>query len=352
MEDSPKRPRCLLSEYRLRIACAAVIVIAGIWILTATRGIADIIESGYRDSESIIALYDVGPVNRIDFDPDARPALGELRIPWYFQGNVSSPFPLIIAKDVAFQFAPDDSGRSRTFIFWCFGYKTQLYTHIWRRSHPTDSLTETNLPVPDDAATSEIPIYVTPYYNSQGPEVSVGAYSGELTTATAASIAELAKKMKAEWATLPVETMYVMSIRLYDLGLKKESVYWFYSAQVRALLFKSLLSEESIGGIGNEGFERIQAYSAFHRLAGEYINGYAFGELQSLQESIRLVKAENETPPDLAIIYPDLDFIDRGSWPDKTREVAADLDKLLDYIANNAEEIQETRKKNGIEGKY
>ncbi len=351
MEDSPKRRPGLLSSYRLRIACAAVIVIAGIWILTATWGIADVIESGYRDSESIIALYDVGPVNRIDFDPDVRPVLGELKIPWYFQGNASSPFPLIVARDVAFQFGPDDSGRSRTFIFWCFGYKTQLYTRMLRESRPADALTETP-PAPDDAATSEIPIYVTPYYNSQGPEVSVGAYSGELTTATAASIAELAKKMKAEWATLPVETMYVMSIRLYDLGRKKESVYWFYSAQVRALLFRSLLSEESIGGIGNEGFERIQAHNSFHQLAGEYINGYAFGELQSLQQSIRIVRAENETPPDLTIIYPGLDFIDRGSWPDKVNEVAADLDKLLNYIANNAKEIKETRKKNGIEGKY
>ena len=197
-----------------------------------------------------------------------------------------------------------------------------------------------------------MPIYVTPYYNSKGPQIKVGKYSKELTSATDKSIVKLAEKMKVEWATLPVETMYVMSVRLYDLGRKDDAVYWFYSAQLRSRLFQSVLPKEARGSMGSEGFERVHAQNSFYQLAGTYINGYAFGELEKFQKTIRRVKTENKALPKLSTIYPKLKFIDQKSWPEQNKKIMTGLDKLLEFTEKNADVIKTKRKENGIEGKY
>lgn len=202
------------------------------------------------------------------------------------------------------------------------------------------------------AAPARMPIYITPYYNSDPLQVNVGPHSEELASATAASASELATKLKQEWATLPLETMYVLAIRLYDLGLKDEAVYWFYTAQFRARLLSALLPAGTPARIGNEGFERVQAHRSFHQLAGTYINGYAFGQLEQLEKTLRQVKSESEQLPQFKTIYPQLELLEEDLWAEKNQEVAAGIDKLLAYIAENAEEIKAIRKQRGMEGKY
>ncbi len=202
------------------------------------------------------------------------------------------------------------------------------------------------------AAPSRMPIYITPYYNSDPLKVDVGRYSQELVSATADSISELAATMKKEWATLPVETMYVLAIRLYDLGHKDDAVDWFYSAQFRARLLSALLPAGARGGFGDEGFERAQAHRSFQQLAGTYINGYAFGELDQLEKTLRQVKSESEQLPQFKKIYPRLELIEEDLWAVKNQEVSTNFDKLLGYIVDNAEEIKAIRKQRGMEGKY
>lgn len=199
---------------------------------------------------------------------------------------------------------------------------------------------------------AEIPIYVTPYYNSQGPRIEVGEYSEDLARLTAENADDLAARMKENWATLPVEAMYVMSIRLYDVGRKDDAVYWYYSAQFRSKLFRSVLAEESVGGVGSAPFEISQAQVSFQMLAGQFINGYAFGDLPKLQATIRRVLTESESIPRFEEMYSNQQLIDEKAWPKKREEVAAGLKKLLDHIENNADEIKQMRKENGIEGKY
>ena len=197
-----------------------------------------------------------------------------------------------------------------------------------------------------------MPVYVTPYYDSRGPQIDVGAFSNGLSTASAGSIREVTASMKRQWNALPIEAMYVVAIRLYDFGLKDEAVYWFHSATYRARLLKLLVPRQNVGGIGSAGFERIQAYLAFHQLAGEYINGYAFGDLPTLQHTLEIVKAENSALPRFKQIYPDLELIAEGAWAEKNQEIAAGLGKLVNYITNSADQIKATRKQNGMEGKY
>ena len=196
-------------------------------------------------------------------------------------------------------------------------------------------------------------MHVTPFYNSEGPQIDVGPFSRQLASANADTIKNVATAMKKQWDTLPVETMYVAAIRHYDLGRKDEAVYWFYSAQYRARLFASILSDDNPKSIGGSAFEATSAYSAFQELAGEYINGHAFGNLDTLKATIKMVQAEGgNTMPRFAVIYPKAKFIPEGLWPDKTKDIAAGLSKLLNFIETQPDKIKATRKQNGIEGKY
>jgi hypothetical protein len=199
---------------------------------------------------------------------------------------------------------------------------------------------------------SPMPVYVTPFYNSKGPEISVGKYSEQLAAADAKSIDKLLAELDKEQATLPAEVMYVAAIRLYDLGRKDEATYWFYAAQYRGRLFTALLDPAAVGGIGSPAFERKQAYNAFNQLAGVYINGYAFGQLPMLEKSVQRVIDESKTLPDFAAAHPEVKFIPQDQWPAKNEGISAGLTKMLDYIKTNADTIRAQRKASGIEGKY
>ena len=202
------------------------------------------------------------------------------------------------------------------------------------------------------ASDTTIGISVTPYYDPNGPHVEVGKFSKGLEEATASSIGDLTKRMKEEWDTLPAEAMYVLSIRLYDFGLKDDATYWFYSAQYRHRLLDDLLEPKSIGSMGAPAFELGHALGAFFELAGPYINGHAAGDVAGLCKIMRRVKSENESIPAFRSIYSNLKFIPDESWPEKNKKAAAGLQKLIDYNVTTAAEIKAKRKAMGIEGKY
>ena len=104
--------------------------------------------------------------------------------------------------------------------------------------------------------------------------------------------------------------------------------------------------------MGSEAFELKQAYQAFYQLAGEYINGYAFGELPKLEKTLLKVVEEGKSLPKFGDVYPKVKFVDDQKWAEKNAEVLKGLSGLIEYIKSNADSIKEQRKKNGIEGKY
>lgn len=197
-----------------------------------------------------------------------------------------------------------------------------------------------------------MPIYVTPFYDSKGPRIHVGKFSESLARADAKSIDKVVTELKKERDHLRAEVMYVAAILLYDLGRKDEAVYWFYSAQYRARLFNAILDVAHVGSIGDEAFELKQAYGAFNQLAGTYINGYAFGDLKKLEETLMSVAKEGEVLPKMEELYPTVRFISTNECDKKNSIVAKGLTDLVDHIKTNADSIKEQRKRNGVEGKY
>jgi hypothetical protein len=197
-----------------------------------------------------------------------------------------------------------------------------------------------------------MPIYVTPYYDSKGLKISVGGHSEKLAGADAKTILEICGELNKEKDKLRAEVMYVAAIRLYDLGQKDEAVYWFYTAQYRARVFNSILDKRKIGRIGAEAFELRQAYNSFNELAGTYINGYAFGELEKLEKTLTKVVEESKSLPKFGEVYPKVVFVPDEEWAEKNKQVSKGLTELVEYIKTNADSIKEERRKNGIEGKY
>jgi hypothetical protein len=198
---------------------------------------------------------------------------------------------------------------------------------------------------------SPIPIFITPYYNSEGLQISVGEYSKKLAAADAKTILQVSKELKKARDKLRAEVMYVAAIRLYDLGQKDEAVYWFYTAQYRARVFSSILDPKKIGGLGAEAFELNHAYNAFLQLGGPYINRYAFRDLPKLEKTLATVVEEGKSLPKFADVYPKVAFSPSDSWAEKSQEIADGLNALIDHIQKNAETINKQLKENDDESK-
>ena len=199
---------------------------------------------------------------------------------------------------------------------------------------------------------ARIEIYVTPYYNSKGPVIEVGQFSSGLAAKNESEFVATISKMKQSWDNLKFAEVYVAAIRLYDLGFRKESIYWFYSAQYRGRLLATLIDQERMGSMGDPGFELFHAQNAFQQLVGPYINGYAFGDIDQLIPIIERVQREGKTVPDLTKIYPTVTFKKRSEWDAGNKGLNEGLTKLLTTLKDQKASIKQQRIERGMEAKF
>src|SRR6266581_7626820 len=199
---------------------------------------------------------------------------------------------------------------------------------------------------------AHIEVYVTPYYNSKGLAIDVGPFSSGLAAKNEPEFVATISKMKQSWATLNFPETYVAAIRLYDLGFRKESIYWLYSAQYRGRLLATLIDQEKMGSIGNAGFELFHAQNAFQQLVGPYINGYAFGDIDQLIPIIERVQREGKTVPDLTKIYPRVAFKPKSEWDAGNKALNEGMTKLLVTLKNEKASIKQQRIERGMEAKF
>jgi hypothetical protein len=199
---------------------------------------------------------------------------------------------------------------------------------------------------------AHIEVYITPYYNSKGPTIEVGPFSSGLAAKSEPEFLATIAKMKKSWETLNFPETYAAAIRLYDLGYRKESIYWFYSAQYRGRLFASLIDREKMGSMGDPGFELFQAQNAFQQLVGPYVNGYAFGDIDQLIPIIERVQKEGKTVPDLTNIYPRVTFKPKSEWDEGNKALNEGMTKLLVTLKNEKASIKQQRAERGMEAKF
>ena len=199
---------------------------------------------------------------------------------------------------------------------------------------------------------AHIEVYITPYYNSKGQTIDVGSFSSGLAAKNEPEFLATIAKMQKSWDTLNFPETYVAAIRLYDLGYRKESIYWFYSAQYRGRLFANLIDRDNMGSIGDPGFELYQAQNAFQQLVGPYINGFAFGDIDQLVPIIERVQKEGKTVPDLTKIYPCVTFKPNSEWDAGNKGLNEGMTKLLVTLKNEKASIKQQRIEHGMEAKF
>jgi hypothetical protein len=197
-----------------------------------------------------------------------------------------------------------------------------------------------------------IDVYVTPYYDSKGPAVKVGRFSAGLASAKENDFLTTITEMKKDWDRLTFPELYVAAIRLYDLGYRKEAVYWFYSAQYRGRQFGVLLDQTKMGTIGSPGFELLHAQNAFYQLAGPYINGYAFGDTDGLVRIVERVQKEGRRIPDLQAAYPGVTFKSKSEWSSANTNLADGMNELISMVKEKKDDIKRQRIERDIEEKF
>src|SRR6266700_6872984 len=199
---------------------------------------------------------------------------------------------------------------------------------------------------------SHIDVYVTPYYDSKGPSVSVGRFSSGLASTKEADFLATITKMKKDWDQLTFPELYAAAIRLYDLSYRKEAVYWFYSAQYRGRQFGVLLDQTKMGSIGDPGFELLHAQNAFYQLVGTYINGYAFGDMDGLAKIVERVQKEGRQIPDLQAAYPSVTFKSKSEWQSVNTQLADGMSQLISMLKEKKDDIKRQRVERGMEAKF
>ena len=199
---------------------------------------------------------------------------------------------------------------------------------------------------------SHIDAYVTPYYDSKGPAVSVGRFSLGLASAKEDDFLTTIAEMKKDWNRLTFPELYVAAIRLYDLGYRKDAVYWFYSAQYRGRQFGVLLDQTKMGSIGDPGFELLHAQNAFYQLVGTYINGYAFGDMDGLAKIVERVQKEGRQIPDLQAAYPGVAFKSKSEWQSANTKLADGMNQLISMLKEKKDDIKRQRVERGMEPKF
>src|SRR6266487_5331506 len=179
---------------------------------------------------------------------------------------------------------------------------------------------------------SHIDADVMPYYDSKGPVISVGGFSSGLAAAKEDDFLTTIAQMKRAWDRLTFPELYVGAIRLYDLGYRKEAVYWFYSAQYRGRQFGVLVDQTKMGTIGSPGFELLHAQNAFYQLVGPYLNGYAFGDTEGLVKILEQVQKEGRRIPDLEAAYPGVTFKSKSEWESANTNLANGMNQLISML--------------------
>ncbi|HXO16871.1 MAG TPA: hypothetical protein VN909_01745, partial [Candidatus Dormibacteraeota bacterium] len=159
-------------------------------------------------------------------------------------------------------------------------------------------------------------------------------------------------RMKEHWTELDFVELYVGAIRLYDHGYRNEATYWFYTAQYRGRQFALIVDQKKMGSIGDPGFELYHAQDAFFQLAGPNINGYAFGDIDSLVKIIQGVQQANRIVPNLQAIYPGVTFVGKAQWPGENAELNAGLGKLGASLVSQKAAIAQQRRQNGTEARF
>ena len=203
-----------------------------------------------------------------------------------------------------------------------------------------------------------VDIYVQPFYEAAktpgaAPKVAVGrSFNDLLASSRREDILKVRDMIAGDPKLTTPMTMMVLAIRLYDVELRDDAVFWFYAAKDRFIALSEVLDVPAAGLTQAE-----DAVKAFATLAGPVINGYAFCDLAK-QKALRAKSLEwLENNPYEAIFMSRLAAKpgDRGAnlkLAVQSIRAAAEKERAYFDDPKHVAEFLATRKKNDMDAKF
>jgi len=203
-----------------------------------------------------------------------------------------------------------------------------------------------------------IDIYVTPYYEAARdaggtPTVAVNkSFDALLASNRREDVAKARDLVSERNATVTPMTLMVLAIRLYDVGLRDDAVFWFYAAKDRY----GTLAE--VADMRSPALAQVEdATRNFATLAGPVINGYAFCDVAKQQKiAARALQWTIDNPYE-ALMLPQLPARpgDRAAKRDRAiAQLKAAVAKERAYLNDpaNLAKFKAQRRENGADAKY
>lgn len=201
-------------------------------------------------------------------------------------------------------------------------------------------------------------IYVTPYYESAAepggtPKIAVAkAYDARLASNRADEIARVRDDIARDNALLTPMTLMVLAIRLYDAGLRDDSVFWFYAAKNRYVTL------DGVADVRTPQLAQVEdAVRNFAVLAGPVINGYAFCDVANQQKQAARALQWTIDNPYRAVFLPQVP----ARPGDRAQNLARAIEGLRENVARereylskpeNVATLKAQRRDNGADARF
>ena len=204
----------------------------------------------------------------------------------------------------------------------------------------------------------EIGLTVEPYYAASReaggkPRVAVGKqYNDQLGSSRREDILAVRDRIVAAPKLVTPMTLMVLAVRLYDVGLRDDAVFWFYAAKDRTIVMAEVLD------VHHPGLVQVdEAVRNFATLAGPVINGYAFCDLAKQKEQHAKAVAWVEANPYEVMFMAQLPALPGDRGENHKRALAGIKDnaaKERGYFedAKNVAAFNEKRKANEADAKF
>ncbi len=203
-----------------------------------------------------------------------------------------------------------------------------------------------------------IAIHVEPYYEAgrtpeTAPRVAVGrTFDDLLASMKQDDIVKTRDLIEADPRVVTPMAMMVLAIRLYDVGLRDDAVFWFYAAKARTITLEDVIDIRMSGLIAP-----VEAAKTFAVLAGPAINGYAFCD-RAKQHAANLKAIEwAEQHPYSVLLMSQLTGKDGDRRANMVKSIseqkaAAERERARFDDPKFAEQFAATRRKNEADEKF
>jgi hypothetical protein len=209
-----------------------------------------------------------------------------------------------------------------------------------------------------DERVKRVAIYVEPYYAASHepggtPRVEVATrYDRLLASNDADDVLRARDLIAQEWGSVTPMTLMVLAIRLYDVGMRDDAVFWYYAARNRFITTMRVADMKAVA-LGNT--ER--AMRDFVYLAGPVINGYAFCDVEKQKTIAKNALKWTIDHPYTALLDPAIP----AQPGDRRDNIRRAFNQLMDEVAReeayldvmpNVEELKKKRRESGADVKY